>query len=506
MSRWYFRIREVTIFSLHKKDKSRPLAVLSISPPRPNGLAGWLLAAQIAIGLPTGLAQGASGELTPRVSASAIYTDNLFLESADVAESELVTQINPGVQVRKQGRRAALSLDYRMQNLFYKEHNEANETRHQLGTTLKSELVNDRLFVDANASFTQRTISETGVQDPENIAPSSDVTDVANYSVSPYWQRKFGATGSALLRYSVGEVRYLEDTVTGNDALNQSLTVELTRTPSATRRSTTLYYRGRDVQYDATDNQADSRLETAGLDLRYAMTAVTTLTLGAGYESNTYSKVTADDETEGAFWKTGITWKPSRRTVLDAGIGDHFYGIAPFFSLSHETRRTNLKFAYKEDFTTSSLLQAGTPTFDPDGNPIFGNLNPGISTEVYLQKSYSLSLTQKLLTSSFTLGAQYNDRESQTSGANERRARARANWSWRRGQRTTVDLTLDGQRNNFGNGSEEYDDRNARLALNRKLQRNVDGVLSYAHLTRGASETVPGYHRNLVKAEITLSF
>jgi len=173
--------------------------------------------------IPSPLALASEWKITPSVSASETYTDNVSLGTSN-PQSDWVTQINPGVSVAKTGKRLKINAIYTLQNLFYANDNSRDNTYHQLSANGNAELLEQALFVDATASIRQQATSLLSPTGTNNINTGTNLTNVRTLSLSPYLEHRFGAFAKATVRYSHDETRTGQaglsnssaDRVTGN--------------------------------------------------------------------------------------------------------------------------------------------------------------------------------------------------------------------------------------------------------------------------------------------------
>ena len=68
-------------------------------------------------------------ELTPRISLSQVYDDNIYLEATN-EKSDYLTTVSPGINMIISSINRSLSLDYSPTWVFYDEYDENNTVRH----------------------------------------------------------------------------------------------------------------------------------------------------------------------------------------------------------------------------------------------------------------------------------------------------------------------------------------------------------------------------------------
>jgi len=443
--------------------------------------------------------------ISPSITISESYTDNLLLSISSEKQSDYITQLNPGIKIRGTGKRLSLSMDYYLQNLFYSHSNEFNEDRHQLSASVNSELLKNTLYLDGITSFTQQAITRTGVTDSENITPTDNLTDVLSYTLTPVFRHNFNATISSSLQYSFGETHYRDRSINSNDATNKIILAELNNSGGSQRLAWSVNYKRTDIDYDR-ETTADSILERSELETRYAIGRKTKLILSGGYESNNYLKPNANDKTEGPLWGLGLNWRPSNRTSLELITGERFTGKTGSLAFTHKSRKTTLQMSFSEEFTTSSLLQASAPVFDPEGNPVFNPGNPSISTDVFLSKQSTISFSKITAKTLLTLGTFYSKQQSQTNVSNndEENIGANLNWTWNPGRRTTIVLSENWQKTKFVSISRKDNDWTTKLSFLRKINKNANWSLSYTYTERDSDLAEFDYHRNLFMIDLKI--
>jgi uncharacterized protein (PEP-CTERM system associated) len=73
-----------------------------------------------------------------------------------------------------------------------------------------------------------------------------------------------------------------------------------------------------------------------------------------GEEWNEYTSVT---ETDGSFYSVGFGWAPTRRTSIEASVGERYFGRTYSLSGSHRTRMSTMEVGYFEDVSDISQEQ-----------------------------------------------------------------------------------------------------------------------------------------------------
>src|SRR4026209_2924455 len=93
-----------------------------------------------------GIFSGASAHaenwrITPSIGLTETLTDNFALAPKNAKESDLITQISPGIAVVGNGARVKLNLNYVMIGILYADHSQNNNIQNYLSATGRVEAV-----------------------------------------------------------------------------------------------------------------------------------------------------------------------------------------------------------------------------------------------------------------------------------------------------------------------------------------------------------------------------
>lgn len=442
-----------------------------------------------------------SWHIEPVATLKGSYTDNVTLESNDLAESDFITEILPGIHVLADGNRLDLDLDYRLQHIRYHDHSESNKTQHALGLRADVAVVEDLFFIEATSDYTQVPVFSSGVRDPENIAITDDVTDIFTNSISPYLVHQFGNFAAGRLMYTIRRVNYKDSTT--SDVDHRVINAGLGSGTGFTKLRWNLTYSDRDAEPEI---GTATRFKIAMADLRYPFYKRMFAIAKLGYEKNTYSLSDTSTKTEGEVWGLGLGWAPTTRTSMEAVFGRRYFGNTANVILTHEGSLFTVSALYDEDFTTGSFVDAGTPTFDENGRPIYGIDRPSISTEVYLNKRMSADLIYSLRKSEITVTVFDTKREYQVTGAVDHVYGGDVVWDWTLSSRTTATFGAYWHQTAPFEETPRIDDFYGGVRLERRLSQNLTGGADYSFLKRDTATDGGSYRRNRVGAYITLEF
>ena len=484
----------------------------------------------------------ASWTITPRLRVAEIYTDNVNLAPKGEEESDLVSEIAPGVTLTGEGRRLRVNLDYRLQALLYAESTERDDVFHRLQSSANAELIKERIFVDASANYTQRNLFNTGRIARDNISGDGERTDVATYRVSPYWRERFAGYADAELRYSRSGVLVDSPQVSDSDRNRVDFNAR------SGRRSPVLTWR-LDYLYDRQDREDAPDFEEQEVEgeVRDPLLDDLRLLALAGYAESDF--LSSRNIVDGSYWSIGAAWRPSRFFAVEGGVGenneflnvnlnpsrrtslavsyrnrsvgadpgDRYNGV-----LTYRIRRGQVGARYSERTTTIQRLlleeQEGLPLdpldeqpiLDEQGQPAFSSVDlPTLTDEVFVQKRFELF-------AGFRLGKKSNlnltlfdvRREFDETGDDEDEIGGRATWRWRLRPRTRLSSEIQLRHIDFRELSteDEADDGIFRIGLTQDFARAIAGTLEYRFRRRDSSNEDSSFDENRVEARLNMSF
>lgn len=320
---------------------------------RPLALAALLLAPA---------ARADDWKFVPTLDLRQTYTDNVALQPDDRAESQLVTEITPGLRVARRGPRLTMNALFQLKYFAMPDNDIAGTRRsaRRLQADARGELVDELLYVDALASMNQQAISPFGqVATSSNSYASANQTEVKTWRISPYLVHRFGTAANAELRYAHDSVDAGRSSGLG-DTEGDSLSFRL---DSGTAFRTLGW--GVQLSEQTIDESVanDTTIKTANANLRYRVAPTVNLTAGIGYDSYDYQAL--GGATGGKAWNTGFIWTPSLRTSLAASIGHRYYGPSRMLKALHRSRHTAWSINYDDSVATTRanfLLPAAVDT------------------------------------------------------------------------------------------------------------------------------------------------
>ena len=303
------------------------------------------LAAALLVALPV----HAQWRVTPSLSLTETYTDNVNLASDANKRAQFVTEATPGLSVYGQNSRVQLSANARASYFHYSNGRVAGTrtSTHSLNAAGKLKVIDELFYIDARASSSARAVSAFGPLDDEgNRFSDENRTDVTTWSVSPYLTQRFGNFAVATARYTHDRVK-ADDSRYGSSTSNGGM-IDLASGRAWRELGWNLRYARQDVDNEQFGNTASENFLASSY---YQLDRTLRLTASAGYDSYDYEA--AAGRTAGASWSVGFAWAPSQRTSLEMSAGRHFLGSTGRLAASHRSRHSVLRLGYSDDVTTT---------------------------------------------------------------------------------------------------------------------------------------------------------
>jgi uncharacterized protein (PEP-CTERM system associated) len=147
-----------------------------------------------------GTAPKQSLSVSTRVSVTETWTDNVRLSTA--GESELVTEVRPGIRVDVNKARLKGFFDYALSGFAYAKSTSANRNVNALSSSLKLEAIDDTLFLDVSGSIAEQAASAFGTQSLDTTSINANRAEVSTYRIAPSLKGHFGTGASYSALYS----------------------------------------------------------------------------------------------------------------------------------------------------------------------------------------------------------------------------------------------------------------------------------------------------------------
>lgn len=284
-------------------------------------------------------------QLTPRLSLTETYTDNVLLKNTD-RHSDWVTDLSPGLRISGESKRLQAYFDYSLRELIYANNSRGHQTQNSLNTFGKLEAVDRLLFVDFSGTIAQQTISAFGVPSPSAAYINSNLTETSTLRVSPYLKGRLGSIADYELRYAATQLH--TDSSRISDTNLQAWNARLGGT-------TTLAWLAWSVDGDwqTANYSAGRQSESSQISGRLTWQVDDTLRLSAiaGREENNFRTLNKESKDN---YGLGLDWTPTPRTKLSAEGVKRFFGTGHHISFEHRTPRTITQIMSSRDVTANT--------------------------------------------------------------------------------------------------------------------------------------------------------
>ncbi|MAT52309.1 MAG: TIGR03016 family PEP-CTERM system-associated outer membrane protein [Porticoccaceae bacterium] len=364
------------------------------------GVAGslcWLL-------LP-GIAYSATWETGASMSAGVIYTDNVRLTEED-EESRAISIVTPQFSIKGQGSRMVVNAVGAVE--FNDLGGDADSANPRLLADANLELVEDHFFLDVDADAHQTSVDPFRASGVEAASQTGNTTTVYNYGFSPYFVSRVGELADLKVSYGYDEQRFSgnnRDTIEDSNRHTGNILLESLSGRSRLSWALTADYNKTDYLGENAVFDLDTEQRTAGLQLGYELSRKWQLTGTFGKEWNDF--VSLNPSIDDTYWTAGVVWTPTRRTKIDAGYGERFFGNTPYINFSHTARRTVWKLGYSRDVTDNRSLRerqrTGNFLTDEFGQPIDPFTGEPIPIDEYLTTLNSGIRVNERFDSSFSI-------------------------------------------------------------------------------------------------------
>jgi len=149
-------------------------------------------------------------QISPSLSVSEHYSDNVSLSPAGLERKEWTTRLRPAVSISHNSSRLHLGVTYAPE-LLYRANQGATDISHFLNAIGNAELWSRTFFVDLSAGVSQQNTSLLGQQADSNLNTTTNRVTVRRYSISPYISHEFGVAAIGEIRLTTDSVRFGRD-------------------------------------------------------------------------------------------------------------------------------------------------------------------------------------------------------------------------------------------------------------------------------------------------------
>jgi uncharacterized protein (PEP-CTERM system associated) len=310
-------------------------AAAAVSPLRAAALAAALAVAGGAQAQADAAGGGALRYFVePGITTSLTLTDNGRL-AAEGRHPDAILQISPSVRASARGQRVQGSIEYALDGIVYARESERNTVNHRLNLSSVGglELVEDRVFLDADARIAQQATTAFGQTPAGAGRPTADTTQVATYSLSPHLRGRLGGFAEYTAR-----VRHTATVAPDRpqfDSSAQSVQLGVGSGADFARLGWSV-----NAQRNVSDFDAGRRTtaDTLTVGLSYRLLPELIVRANAGSDWNDFR--TPERERYDRYG-AGFDWRPTPRTLVAAQVDERYFGTAYDFTFSHRMARTS---------------------------------------------------------------------------------------------------------------------------------------------------------------------
>lgn len=488
------------------RDRSR-LASLPATVLGATVLGATVLGALILVG------PVAAGNLTitPTVELRETLSDNVDLSPDGQAQSALTTEIVPGITLRSDSARATVALDafpvFRHQTAGSDEGYSIAGDLAGRGTV---EALEDLFFIDAQASISQKVLSNAEVASTANEKP------VQVYRLSPYLQNRFGGFAEGEARYRISQVLIgdQEGAATTSDSTNHGLNLSLDSGADFTRLKWSVNLLG--SFEDRSDDDDVSRLDS-DVEAEYAFNRSISMLAAAGYQF--FDDGISANDIEDPTWRVGLRWRPGPRTDLRVSYGQRDDDRSAKMDFKYDiTTRTTVTASYSEVLEKSQERLVRNVSFidlnpesdqfiDPQtGLPFDSNQSPfDIDNQTSRISTFRFGLNGVRGRNTFGFNGAVQNEKIEPTGENQDVISLGGRFARRLDPHLTLNLFAGYERIEFDDGQED-DEYNATAALNYQIFQNLRASLQYGFRVQNSTAETSEFTENRATASLRMTF
>ncbi len=284
--------------------------------------------------------------LTSYFALTETFTDNVGLTKSEEARSDFITQISPSLSVSSGAGAIQGSLRAAFNGNFYGEDASRNKGYLTMNGSGRVEAWREHGYVDLSASISREAISAFAPRPSDSVTGTSNLSEVRNVMIAPYFVERFGDAGSAEVRYLFSETDGSGPNLkqTKNNALSFNIG------DPAAFGNIGWYLAGSDSVM-STSGRRDLKQQSARLTGVLKLTPQFQLRLIGGIEGNNIRSV---DTQRSSIYGAGADWSPSPTTKLTALWEDRYFGPGLQLSAEHRSPLHVVRMTYSRDVSSTS--------------------------------------------------------------------------------------------------------------------------------------------------------
>lgn len=481
--------------------------------------------------------------VTPKIQLRETFSDNIRLAPKGEEESDLVSEVSPGITIVGRGARLQLQADYALKYRAYAKNSRANQFSHDLRSHGLLDVYNRNLFLEASANIAQTEVSTLGARSTSDVNISDSLREVRHYSIGPYWVSRLGTFANAQARYTID--RSESDGATrALDSESQAISLGLSSGPRFNDLGWSVTYYKQEIE-SSRGRFSKRELESATATASYRVTPTLAALGTVGRDDNKYDSLSG--KTGGSFYSVGLRWTPSPRTLVEGEIGERYFGNTGRFRGEHRTRLTTWTLEYSEQIvatpgrfslpvsldtaaTLDRIFQSSFP--DPverqavveafivaNGLPTFLPSSVDFLTDqVSLSERLQGTVAIRGVRGTLLLTAYHEDRRRESAGETLAGTDPfslsdkvvqngySAVLSWRFSDRTSGTVSVGQSTADHTDANVKDTNSNIRVGLTRQLQPRLRGSVEYRFLHRDRNSSGGDVTENAITGTLSLTF
>jgi uncharacterized protein (PEP-CTERM system associated) len=295
------------------------------------------------------MAQSESGgkgtvSIVPRISVTETFSSNVSLKTSG-AQSELVTEISPGIRISSEVGRLKGYFDYSLNNRFFGQGSSANSSQNALSAFGTWEAIDGRGYIDLSGTISQQVVSALGILSASTSNVNANSTEATSFRVSPFFRGRLSGDLTYEARFGLSTNRTQSAQV--SDVTTRDTQLSLKPAASGGRFSWSLDISQQAISYGV-GRSTDSSIQTGTLN--YLFVPQLSLSASGGREQNNF---TSADNQSSFTTGIGLNWSPSENLKLSANRLNRSFGETHSFSVEARSARTSWRFSDSTDVTAT---------------------------------------------------------------------------------------------------------------------------------------------------------
>ena len=443
------------------------------------------------------------------VDVSGRYSDN-DNRTETGEKNKLVTVISPDIRLKGIGK-GRVDLDL-LASLKHDQSSDGEDsTRPRLSADANIEILDQIFFFDTKAIINQNRrdpFRATGDDDVSN-SRFNNVTTTYSYTLSPYLIGRIKSFADMELRYSYDEQLNSENDV--GDSSRETISFRLNSGRDFAVFDWSVVGNYSKTDHDDTDSDTDNNDELKSSDLRlgYRLDRKLRLRASIGREWNDFESVRSD--IDGERWDFGAVWTPNKRTTVDIGYGERFFGDTPTVDISYRRKRSVFTAKYRKVLTDARSLRSERGLFDEDafGEPI----DPVSEDTIFIfpdegqiaDERISFSWSRRGKRTTLSWRGDHSTQEAQNSVNDVVFITSGLDLDRRLSSKLSIDTSLDWERQESAL-DEEFETWRFNMGLSHSLGGKSNVRLRYTHTDRESDVPGDNYKENRVILTYRISF